>query len=194
MVSTLRESHTCEIAVFAMKVPEKLDIFLLFLFWKGFSFIRCLGNNWLSRSSPPLNSLCFSFGYEVVYSTSSPLGLPRIGGLVVTRCWALECVKCNIESLKMHCFSIHFVEKTCRVILHALSLQPVRVVHFFLVGEFSRAFRCWPEYPLISLLLGVSYLHLACQKFHSTKHSSILHVSFNDFPLIEDVKCRRSSI
>merc|ERR1712013_112835 len=45
----------------------------------------------------------------------------------------------------------------------------------YAIGEFSRAFREWPQYPLNSLLLGVSYLHLSCQKFHKTRHTSILH-------------------
>jgi len=45
----------------------------------------------------------------------------------------------------------------------------------YAIGEFSRAFREWPTYPLNSLLLGVSFLHLSCQKFHTTRHTSILH-------------------
>ena len=54
-----------------------------------------------------------------------------------------------------------------------------RIAFIFLIsGEFSRAFREWPTYPLNSLLLGISYLHLSCQKFHETRHTSILHVSY----------------
>ena len=55
-------------------------------------------------------------------------------------------------------------------------ISNIELVLFDILGEFSRAFREWPTYPLNSLLLGVSFLHLSCQKFHQTRHTSILHV------------------
>ena len=59
------------------------------------------------------------------------------------------------------------------------------VKHYF-SGEFSRAFREWPTYPLTSLLLGTAFIHLSCQKFHKTRHTSILHVSQGIDPLDHD--------
>ena len=43
-------------------------------------------------------------------------------------------------------------------------------------GEYSRAFRQKPQEPMISLLVGLSYLQIACQKFAFRRNSTIVQV------------------
>ncbi|XP_065657266.1 general transcription factor 3C polypeptide 3 isoform X2 [Hydra vulgaris] len=75
-----------------------------------------------------------------------------------------------------------------RYVLRLLFRKPLRVplimingnnsfvsgTYKYAIGEYLRCFREWPTNPLTSLLLAVSYLHLACQKFHKTRHASII--------------------
>lgn len=44
----------------------------------------------------------------------------------------------------------------------------------FAVGEYVRAFRQAPEDPLISLCLGLQYIHLACQRFPRNRHFCVV--------------------
>ena len=44
-------------------------------------------------------------------------------------------------------------------------------------GEYSRAFRQKPQEPMISLLVGLSYLQIACQKFAFRRNSIIVQVN-----------------
>jgi len=44
----------------------------------------------------------------------------------------------------------------------------------FAIGEYVRAFRQKPDDPLITLCLGLQYVHLACQRFPRNRHSCVV--------------------
>ncbi|XP_068727355.1 general transcription factor 3C polypeptide 3-like [Montipora capricornis] len=44
----------------------------------------------------------------------------------------------------------------------------------FAIGEYVRAFRQVPHDPLVTLCLGLQYLHLACQRFPRSRHSCVV--------------------
>eukprot|EP00795_Rhopilema_esculentum_P004300 gene4300-20500_t len=44
----------------------------------------------------------------------------------------------------------------------------------YALGEYIRAFRMKPRDPMLSLCIGITYLHLACQRFTKHRHTSVL--------------------
>lgn len=44
----------------------------------------------------------------------------------------------------------------------------------FAIGEYVRAFRQVPHDPLVTLCLGLQYLHLACQRFPRSRHTCVV--------------------
>ena len=44
------------------------------------------------------------------------------------------------------------------------------------LGEYMTAFKQEPDNPLIALMLGLSFTHMACQKFSAKKHSLVVQV------------------
>ena len=55
-------------------------------------------------------------------------------------------------------------------------------------GEYIRAFRQKPTDPLLSLLLAIQYIHLACQKFPRSRHSCIIQVSTTLHTLVKFIR------
>ena len=47
---------------------------------------------------------------------------------------------------------------------------------FLFLGEYVRAFRQVPHDPLVTLCLGLQYLHLACQRFPRSRHTCVVQV------------------
>ena len=47
---------------------------------------------------------------------------------------------------------------------------------FYNAGEYIRAFRQTPLDPLVSLCLGLQYLHLASQRFPRHRHTCVIQV------------------
>ena len=51
------------------------------------------------------------------------------------------------------------------------------MIHICLIlGEYARAFRQKPVEPMVSLLMGLCFLQLACQKFQFGRNGSIVQV------------------
>lgn len=46
----------------------------------------------------------------------------------------------------------------------------------YALSEYMSVFRQDPENPLISLMLGLTFTHMACQRFSSNKHSLVIQV------------------
>lgn len=44
------------------------------------------------------------------------------------------------------------------------------------LGEYARAFRQKPVEPMVSLLMGLCFLQMACQKFQYGRNGSIVQV------------------
>jgi general transcription factor 3C polypeptide 3 (transcription factor C subunit 4) len=44
------------------------------------------------------------------------------------------------------------------------------------LGEYMSAFKQDPDNPLIALMLGLTFVHMACQKFSARKHSLVVQV------------------
>lgn len=66
------------------------------------------------------------------------------------------------------------------VFFRRLSLKLLDYYGFFYFcfspGEYVRAFRQKPDDPLITLCLGLQYVHLACQRFPRNRHSCVVQV------------------
>ena len=46
------------------------------------------------------------------------------------------------------------------------------------LGEYMAAFKLERDNPLIALMLGLTFTHMACQKFSAKKHSLVVQVSW----------------
>lgn len=46
----------------------------------------------------------------------------------------------------------------------------------FISGEYARAFRQKPLEPMVSLLMGLSFLQMGCQKFQYGRNATIVQV------------------
>ncbi len=44
------------------------------------------------------------------------------------------------------------------------------------LGEYMSAFKQEPQNPMIALMLGLTFTHMACQKFSAKKHSLVVQV------------------
>ena len=60
--------------------------------------------------------------------------------------------------------------------IRVLSLFSLTIFYFYNAGEYIRAFRQTPLDPLVSLCLGLQYLHLASQRFPRHRHTCVIQV------------------
>ena len=64
----------------------------------------------------------------------------------------------------------------------ALPSQLFHVIYFsffflqYSLGEYMSAFKQDPSNPMVALMLGLTFTHLACQKFSAKKHSLVVQV------------------
>lgn len=59
----------------------------------------------------------------------------------------------------------------------SLTIIILSMIHICLIlGEYARAFRQKPVEPMVSLLMGLCFLQLACQKFQFGRNGSIVQV------------------
>ena len=46
------------------------------------------------------------------------------------------------------------------------------------LGEYMSVFKQEPKNPMVALMLGLTFTHMACQKFSAKKHSLVVQVGF----------------
>lgn len=63
-----------------------------------------------------------------------------------------------------------------------LSLTADIIFHFS--GQYVQAFRTHPHEPLYSLCIGLSFIHMASQKYVLRRHALIVQVISLDFSLL----------
>ncbi len=63
-------------------------------------------------------------------------------------------------------------------ILHFYSIRNFNFSYIlqYSLGEYMSAFKQDPDNPLIALMLGLTFVHMACQKFSARKHSLVVQV------------------
>lgn len=61
-------------------------------------------------------------------------------------------------------------------IYHLVIVHPYDIRFVFVSGEYVAAFRQAPKDPLISLCIGLTFFHLASQKFSTKRHSLVVQV------------------
>ena len=49
------------------------------------------------------------------------------------------------------------------------------------LGEYMSVFKQEPRNPMVALMLGLTFTHMACQKFSAKKHSLVVQVWFVKF-------------
>ena len=59
------------------------------------------------------------------------------------------------------------------------------------LGEYVLALKQSPRDPLISLCIGLTFIHIASQKFASRRHSLIVQVIVSQFPPVDVVVAER---
>lgn len=79
--------------------------------------------------------------------------------------YILHCVSLSINNFHNQFLSLHFTFPL-----------PGFVVWYYLLGQYVQAFRMQPENPLHSLCVGLTFFHMASQKFVIKRHSLVMQV------------------